>query len=153
MLRKLWATLSTRIRPDSASLHPFVGFDTESGSFTIKFEAELRGAKILLNRAHLTQGVGFKGNRKFKLPRYYTKRFRAMLAECQWPNDSTAKFEQAVGNIDRAREFGSTIRALKKRCAVDLAPEAELLIRALAWGQAQAWGQTSSAGMGSDFYK
>jgi hypothetical protein len=66
MLRQFWEKLSTRIRPDRASLTPVVDFDPEVGFLSIRLEAEVRGQKVTLDRSQLQGGFGFAGNRAFR---------------------------------------------------------------------------------------
>ncbi len=95
MLQQLWDKISTRIRPDRASLNPIVDFDPEVGSLSIRLEAQVRGQRVTLDRSLLQKGFGFAGYRKFKIEASEINEIEKILVRGRWQDESTAHFEES----------------------------------------------------------
>src|SRR2546425_8449997 len=89
MLSALWNRFLTIFRPDRATLEPYVDFDNQSGTLSIRLEGIINGKRFIFSRNAITKGKGTVGHRRFQFDSSEQTALLDVLSNCQWVNDSS----------------------------------------------------------------
>jgi len=89
MLSTLWNRFLTIFRPDRATLEPYVDFDNQSGTLSIRLEGTIGGKRFIFRRNAITKGKGTVRHRRFQFDSAENAALLDGLSHCQWVDDSS----------------------------------------------------------------